>query len=412
MAAPALAFDTRRPIDLGSPDFADHKYEWYRWLLEEAPACTGKISVLKVNLVSRYDDCRMVLTDERFVRGRGRALGKPNAGPLPFPLPRSLTAIAASMIIRDDPEHRRLRNLVNKAFTQRAVTRLSDRVEDISHELLDSFEKQGRADLLEAYARPVPTRVIAEMVGLPSRDMLEFANTIRVLTKGFSGLSIVRTILWDLRSTTKYMKKLIDRKRSSPGDDILSALIEVEEGGDRLDEDELLAMVFLLIIAGFETTLHLIGNSVHTLLAHPEALEQLRGDPRRWPTAVDELVRHRGPIHSTKPQYATEDVELYGHTIKRGTPVMPLLAAANHDPRAFEKPEEFDISRSPNHHLGFGFGAHFCLGKQLALMETRIALKNLFERNPDLHFAIDPSELKIAPTPGQHRYESLPVVLR
>lgn len=411
-AATSPVFDSRRPLDLGSQDFADHKYDWYRWMLEQAPVCQGKVSFLKVQLVSRYDDCRLVLTDERFVRNRGRAKGKPGAGPLPFPLPKSIAAIGTSMIVQDDPEHRRLRNLVNQAFTHRVVERLSDRVEELSDELLDQLDPEGPVDLLDAYARPLPTRVIGEMLGVPREDVAHFHRSLSVLTKGLNGLSIIRSLLWDLRRTANYVRKLVDRKRESPGDDLLSALIEAEEEGDRLNEDELVAMVFLLVIAGFETTLHLITNGVRTLLEHPAQLERVRTEPDLWESAVEEIVRHRGPIHGTKLQYATEDVVLHGETIPRGGPVMPMLGAANHDPRAFEKPDAFDVARSPNHHLGFGFGMHFCLGRQLALMETRVGLTKLFERHPDLHLAVDPSELKMAAVPGWHRHESLPVRLR
>ena len=410
-AATPLVFDSSRPINLGAPNFSQHKYDWYRWMLEEAPVCQGRISVMKLTLVARYEDCRMVLSDERFVRSRGRAKGNEDASPLPFPMPRSVAAMARSMIYEDDPQHRRLRNLVNKAFTARAVARLSERVEELSCALLDDLEKRGRVDLLETYSRPIPTRVIAEMVGLPKADVDEFNNSMRVLTNGFSGLGILRTLLWDLRATNKFIRRFIARKRAEPGDDILSGLIEAEEDGDRLSEDELVAMVFLLIIAGFETTLHLITNGVRTLLEHPDELDRLRAEPELWDSAVEEIVRHRGPVHGTKPQYAKEDVTLHGIRIKRGTPIMPLLGAANHDPRVFEKPDDFDIARSPNHHLGFGFGMHFCLGKQLALMETRVALENLFMRNPNLRLAVNPSELEIGNFPGWHRHESLPVVL-
>jgi cytochrome P450 len=411
-AAIPSTFDTSAPINLGTAEFARNKYDWYRFLLEEAPVCQGKVSLLKVNLVARYEDCRLVLTDDRFCRNRGRAKGKADASPLPVPLPRSIAVLARSMIFEDDPEHRRLRNLVNKAFTTHAVGRLSGRVEEIAAELLDGIEQQGEVDLLSAYARPLPTRVIAEMMGISSNVADEFNRSMAVLTSGLSGLSVVRTMLWDLRVVGKFIRGLIAKKRSDPADDILSRLIEAEEDGDRLTEDELVAMVFLLIIAGFETTLHLITNGARTLLEHPRSLEGLRAEPALWETAVDEIVRHRGPIHGTKPQYAKEDVVLHGFTLKRGTPIMPLLGAANHDPRAFDDPDTFDIARTPNHHLGFGFGAHFCLGKQLALMETRIGLRALFERNPNLRLAVDPDELVIEKFPGWHRHASLPVVLR
>lgn len=410
-ASHSLEFDARRPVDLNKPGFHEHKYEWYRWMLEEAPVCVGKISVLKVSLVSRYEDCRMVLGDDRFMRNRGRAKGK-GSSPMPFPIPKSLAAIARSMILEDDPEHRRLRNLVNRAFTPAAVGQLSDRVEDLSHELLDPLgARNGAVDLLDAYARPMPTRVIAEMMGISREGMEPFQNTLSVLTKGMSGYGLVRTLLWDLRRVGRFVRELIARKRADPGEDILSRLIEAEEEGERLSEDELVAMVFLLIVAGFETTLHLITNGVKVLIEHPDSLERLRSEPELWTSAVEEIVRYRGPIHGTKLQYAAEDVTLHGVKIKRGAPVMPMLAAANHDPRAFEKPEEFDIERSPNHHLGFGFGRHFCLGRQLALMETRIALQNLFGRFPGLRLAVEPSELQLACVPGWHRYEALPVAV-
>jgi cytochrome P450 PksS len=400
------------PINLASREFAETKYDWYRWALENAPACRGRITVLRVNLVARYEDCRTVLTDPRFVRNRGRATGK-GSSPLPIPLPRSIAALARSMIVEDDPEHRRLRNLVGKAFTPRAVGRLAHRVEELSHELLDDLERRGGSfDLLDSYARPIPSRVIAEMVGVPKGEMERFSKGMRVLASGLTGWSILRTIVWDVPAMGKFMRELIARKGADPGDDILSELLRAEEEGDRLSHDEVLSMVFLLIIAGFETTQHLIGNGVRTLLEQPAELARLRAEPELWDSAVEEIVRHRGPIHGTKPLYPTEDVEFHGVTFRRGSATIPLIAAANHDPRVFDEPDRFDVARAPNRHLGFGFGAHFCLGAQLARMETRIALRNLVERYPNLRLAVDPSELVIQNAPGWHRHQSLPVALR
>jgi len=294
----------------------------------------------------------------------------------------------------------------------RSVERLSSRVEDISHQLLDEIEAEGSVDLLTRYARPLPTRVIAEMIGLPPGSTDQFHNSLSVLTKGLTGFSLVKTLLWDLRGTSKFIHRLIAHKRAEPGDDILTDLIQAKEAGDRLSEEELVAMVFPLIIAGFETTLHLIANGVRTLIEYPDQLDRLKAEPELWNSAVEEIVRHRGPIHGTKLQYAAQDVEIQGVVIAKGTAVMPMLGAANHDPRAFERPDEFDVSRSPNHHLGFGFGMHFCLGKQLAIMETRVSIKNLFDRYPNLHLAVDASDLELARLLGWHRHLSLPVELR
>ena len=411
-ATSPIAFDISRPVNLGSADFQANKYDWYRWMLEEAPVCPGKISVLKVNLVARYEDCRFVLGDERFVRNQARARGKVGASPLPIPLPKSIAVVARNMILEDDPEHRRLRGLVNKAFLPTVVAGLSGRVEELSFELLDGLAREkGSVDLLEAYSRPIPTRVIAQMLGLSHDEIDKLQGILTIFTKGMSGLGIVRSLLWDFRRASFFVRELIARKRGKPADDILSALIHAEDEGERLSEDELVAMVFLLIIAGFETTLHLITNGVRVLVENPDQLGRLRAEPDLWDSAVEEIVRHRGPVHGTKLQYPTEDVPLHGAVLKRGVPIMPMLGAANHDPRVFEKPDEFDITRSPNHHLGFGYGPHFCLGRQLALMETRVALRNLFDRFPDLHLAVDPAELEIAKMPGWHRHLSLPVAL-
>ncbi len=411
-AAPALAaFDPSRPFEIGSREFVNHQFDWYRVLLEETPVTTSRLAWMKVSLVVRYEDCRTLLTDPRFIRNRARARGKPgsNASPLPFPLPKSVAAMAQSMIVQDDPEHRRLRNLVNQAFTARAVAKLVDRVESLSHELLDGLQKESRFDLLEAYAHPIPTVVIAEMMGVDREDAAPFEAVMKTLKGGLTGLAMARALVWDLPRAARFVRGLIETKRREPGDDILSRLIQAEESGDRLSSDELLAMVFLLIVAGFETTQHLIANGARLLLEHPDQLERLHAEPALWDSAVEEMVRHRGPVQMTKPMYPTEDVTFHGTTIGRGTPVMPLLGAANHDPRVFEDPDRFDVARSPNRHLGFGFGMHFCLGAQLARMETRVALANLFGRLPGLRLAVPPEALERVPLAGWNRHASLPV---
>lgn len=402
-------------IDLSGQDFTQHKYAWYSEWIESTPVLDGKISLLKLKLVTGYEDCRFVLSDPRFVRDRGLAKGKPGSGALPFPMPKSIAAVAKSMIYEDGEEHLRHRTLVNKAFTSRAVTDFEPRLAALTDELLGDLEgvanRGETVDLVAGYARTIPTRVIAEMMGLSFQEASGFERSLRVLTEGFSGWNLLRTMFWDLRATTRFVREVIERKRSEPGDDILTALIEVEDEGERLTEDALVAMVFLLMIAGFETTLHLITNGARVLVEHPDQLDRILKDPGLWDSAVDEIVRHRGPIHGTKPQYPTEDVEISGVTIPRGTAIMPLLGAANHDPQAFDHPELFDVSRTPNHHLGFGFGAHFCLGKQLALLEARAALRGLFERFPYLRLAVPSEDLEIVNMPGWHRHATLPVTL-
>jgi cytochrome P450 len=399
----------KHPIDISSPAFIQHKELYYRWLREEAPVYKGKLSVLGVYLLSRYDDCVAMLKDPRFVRDRTTVTGGKNR--LPFPVPKAISLVARSMILEDEPEHRRLRNLVHKAFTPRALARLEGRITQLTHELLEAVESQGTVDLMQVYALPIPVTVIQELVGVSDADMPRFRSGIRVLSEGFTGWNFLRTIAWDLPATIRFVRGLIARKRADPGDDILTGLIQAEEAGQQLSDDELVSMVMLLILAGYETTVHLITNAVASLLLHPEQLTRLRAEPGLAGSAVEEVLRYHGPVQSTKPAYAAEDVTLHGVTIPRGAVAMPLVGAANHDPAVFERPELFDIGRTPNRHLGFGQGIHYCLGAPLARMETRIALTTLLERSPHLRLAVEPEALALQPVPGWHRYAALPVVL-
>jgi cytochrome P450 len=400
--------NVRQPINIGSKEFVANKFAYYAWMREEAPVCKGKFGVMKVYLLSRYDDCVSMLKDTRFVRNRTTATG---GSRLPFPAPKSVALIAQNMIFEDEPEHRRLRHLVHKAFTPRALARLEERIDQLTHQLLDAAEGQGEVDLIQSYALPIPVTVISEMVGVADEDMPKFRNGVKVLSQGMSGWNFLRAVFWDLPRTATFVRQLIARKRANPQDDILSGLIQAEEAGDSLSEDELASMVFLLIFAGYETTVHLITNSVEVLLRHPEQLARLRAQPDLMEPAVEEILRYNGPVQGTELSYALEDVTLHGVTIPKGSVVIPLLGAANHDPAVFENPEVFNIARTPNKHLGFGQGIHYCLGAPLARMETRIALNNLLARNPNLRLAVNAEELKLQNVPLWHRYERLPVVL-
>ncbi len=413
MAAPAMPaaappLDVKLPLNLLDGDFVRNKYAYYEWIRENAPVCPARVSLIRFQVLSRYDDCAALTKDERFVRNRTKATG---GSRFPFPLPKRIQLIAESMITEDDPEHRRLRNLVNQAFKPGAIAKLEPTIEELTHRLLDDAEKRGRVDLMSAYALPIPVTVIQRMLGVPEGDMPRFKDTVKYVSDGMSGWRILRTLLWDMPGSIQFTRDMIARKRTDPQDDMLTALIQAEEAGDRLSEDELVSMCFLLIIAGYETTSHLITNAVLTLLQHPDQRELLRADDDRMPSAVEEILRFRGPVQASKPVWAMEDVEWHGVRIKKGAGVMPLYGAGNHDPRAFDTPERFDVLRNPNHHLSFGHGLHYCLGAQLARLETRIALKNLLQRNPNLRLAVPESELVLQKLPGWHRYASLPVVL-
>lgn len=398
--------DLTRPVNLSSLEFVKNKFEWFERIREEKPVYMAKVSVLKIYTVSRYDDCTNILKDPRVLRNRSTVTG---GSRFPIPLPKSIKVIAESMITEDDPNHRRLRELVRRAFRPQAVAALTEQIDLYSHELLDELERREHFDLQTDYALKIPVRMIGDMLGIARDDMPKFIGTFGVLTEGFSGWRLVRTLFKDMPQSIKFVRQLIRAKAKAPADDILSHLIQTEDNGDRLTEDELVAMVFLLIVAGYETTVHLISNGVLTLLQHPQQLEQLRAEPTLIDSAVEEILRHRGPVQSTKPGYAAEDISLHGVTIPKGKPIMPLFGAANHDPRVFVDPLTFDITRNQNRHLGFGHGNHFCLGAHLARAEARLGLLNLIQRLPNLRLAVDESALELQRLPGWHRYNGLPV---
>lgn len=403
-----VSLETKQPINLNSRAFNENKYAYYQWMRDEAPVCKGTVTIFNAYLVSRYDDCLNMLRDPRLVRNRSRVTG---GSRLPFPTPKAVRVLMQNMIFEDEPEHRRLRTLVHKAFTPRSLSKLEARVETITHELLDVAAKQSTVDLMQTYALPIPVTVIAEMVGIEDSDMKRFKKSIDSMTSGLGGIGMIRLMLWDVWRTIGFIRELVQYKREHLGDDILSALLQVEEGGDKLSEDEVVSMVFLLIGAGYETTVYLITNAVLTLLQHPDQLEKLRAHPELMDSAIEEVLRFNNPVQGTKPNYASEDLTLHGVTIPKGSVVMPILGAANRDPRAFDNPDTFDITRSPNKHLGFGQGIHYCLGAPLARLEAKIALKNLLERNPNLRLAVDADELSLQNLTLWHRYKSLPVAL-
>jgi cytochrome P450 len=332
-------------------------------------------------------------------------------GAAPVPIPEALRPLSTdSMIMMDDPEHLRLRKLVSRAFTPKAIARLTDRVEAVTAGLLSGFTPGQHIDIVNDYALPIPVTVISEMVGVPEADRAHFHDGMTFLVEGLAKYGIEQ-IAAQMEGLIDFVRGLIERRRAEPADDIMTGLIHASEDGDTLTNDEVVAMVFLLVVAGYETTYNLITNAVATLLTHPDQLELLRNNPQLITGAVEEILRYTGTIGGTKPNFANEDVELHGVTIPRGAMVIPLLASANRDPAVFDHPDTFDITRTPNHHIAFSKGAHFCLGANLARMETRVAITNLITRFATLRLAVDPSDLKTVPVPFWRRLASLPVVL-
>ncbi|MCH9642434.1 MAG: cytochrome P450 [Actinomycetia bacterium] len=393
-------------IALDSPEFVADPFPTYERLRRDAPVLRTQLAYMggqDVYLLSRYKDCVDLTTDQRFRRV------VENSEPLP--IPKALQFIATdSMILMDDPEHMRLRKLVSRAFTPKATARLADRTEQISRELLEGFSPGKQIDVLEDYALPIPFTVISEMVGVPEADRGRFHDGMNLVMNGMVEFGMEQMAA-KMEPVIDFVRELIERRRNDPAEDIMTGLIHASEDGDSLSEDEVVAMVFTLVVAGYETTYHLIANGVAALLAHPGQLELLTRQPELINSAVEEILRYTGTIGGTKPNYASEDVELGGVRIPRGAMVIPLLASANRDPDAFENPDVFDITRSPNYHIAFSKGPHFCLGANLARMETRVAIGNLVNRFPELYLAVDPSDLKVQPMPFWRRLQQLPVVL-
>ncbi|MFF2149207.1 cytochrome P450 [Kitasatospora sp. NPDC058190] len=399
------------PIVMGSPEFAADPPAHYAWLRENAPVGQVRLDfgafAQDVWVVSRYADCKAMLTDPRLRRSPfdGAAAG--------VEIPEHVRLVTSTLDMKDGAEHRRLRTLVISPFTPKRIELLGEQVRVLAGRQLDELGARGvdgPVDLRRDYALPVTYTVIAELVGVGDDDRPRFQRGVTALMGSGTRED------WDagLRELVAITRDLVARKRAEPGEDLVSGLIAAEEAGDRLDDTELLAMVFSLVTAGYETTYNLITNAVAALLEHPDQLGLLRSTPADgplWRSAIEEVARCLPSITATRPATAMEDIEWHGQTVPAGASVIPLLAAANRDPEVFEDPERFDITRSPNPHLGFGHGVHFCLGANLARMEARVALQVLFERHPKLALAVDRSELALEPMPLWNRYRELPVHL-
>ena len=413
-------------VDLMDPDLLRDPFHGYSRLRERSPMAQVVYGDRGSSLwiVTRYDDVRLVLGDRRFVNNPGnvpgmriqdqrtevfRAMGIDD---------RYAPYLLRSVLDVDGDEHLRLRRLVSRAFSARRVASLLPRVREITGELLDRLPERaspqdGTVDLLEHFAYPLPITVICELVGIPEEDRGRWLEWSGALMRSHETENFTEAI----RGIVDHVEALVARRREEPADDLLTALIGVhDEDGSALTEFELVTMVLTIVLAGHETTAHLIGNGTVALLTHRDQLDLLRGDPAGLlPRAVHELMRWCGPVQGARFRYAAEDVEIGGKILRKGTPVMASLVAANYDPRRFDDPHRLDITRQPDGrgetHVGFGHGLHYCLGAALARQEAEVAFGALFGRFPDLSLAVPPEDLERIPTPGTWRLSTLPVRL-
>ncbi|HZE41809.1 MAG TPA: cytochrome P450 [Stackebrandtia sp.] len=332
-------------------------------------------------LITRYAVARGLLADPRLSKSDDYSGDGPVGAGGEF---------ADNMLGNDPPQHTRLRRLVQQAFTMKRVAGLEPGIRRVAARLLDEAASRGTCDLIADYAFPLPMRVIAELLGIPESDH----DRLRGLAASFfiedTDEGAFDNHVESIGSHHAYLTELIARKRAEPGDDLVSALIAARDGDNLLSERELVAMVMLLVLAGFATTLNLIGNGVHALLTHPDQLALLRSRPDLLPSAVEEFLRIDSPFGPIT-HFAREDFEVDGRRIAKGDTVMVATHAANRDPEAFADPDRLDITRSPNPHLAFSHGLHHCLGAPLARLEARVAVESLLERAPNLE--IDPEAI-------------------
>jgi cytochrome P450 len=379
------------PYNIWAPANRANPHPLYAQMRREAPiyrtvsVATGK----PVWFFTRYDDCVTVLKDPRFgkeIEKQGNPSSAPDDGALD-----EFAAVNRNMLNIDPPDHTRLRGLVHRAFTPRMVTDLRPRVEQIALNLLDEMRDSDEADLMAAYAYPLPITVIAELLGVPAADRACFHAWAQALLISGDGDAIAEAV----REFSAYIQAVFDERRAEPRDDLISALIAAEEAGDEIDGTELIGMVFLLLVAaGHTTTANLIGNGTLALLEHPDQMDQLRDNPGLIGSAVEEMLRYECSLERTTMRWAFEDVAIDGQMIARGDAVIPLLLAANRDPAQFPNPDRFDITRTPNRHIAFGSGIHHCLGAPLARMEGAIAINTLVKMLPGLRLNVGVDQLE------------------
>jgi len=393
-----------------SPEFKANPFPFLAALRATEPVYRTTLpDKTPVWLVTRYEDVNALLKDERFPKNRRSALTPEQLRRLPW-VPPMFRPLERNMLDLDAPDHTRLRGLVHQAFTPRLVERMRARVQTLADELLDAVARRGEMDLINDYALPLPMTIITEILGVPTSDRHKFHKWSKAVVS-LSSPNVTMRVIPSVWMFIRYLRRFFKVRRRNPQDDLATALIEAEKAGDKLSEDELLAMVFLLLIAGHETTVNLIGSGTLALLEHADEMEKLRRDPSLIKPAVEELLRYTAPVFMTTERYARENVTIHGVTIPRGEMTLGVIGSANRDEKVFENPDSLDITREPNKHLSFGQGVHFCLGAPLARVEAQIAVNTLLRRMPELRLRVSPDSLRWRPSMILRLLDALPVAL-
>jgi len=398
-------------VDLNGQEFLSDPYPLYDLVRSENPVHWNESD--KHWYMTRYDDVMAMLKDSRLSSNRIRAI----ASDLPKETQEKVTplidAISSFMLQSDPPSHTRMRGLVNKAFTPHMIENMRSRIQYLVDGMLDDVQGNGGMDVLADLAIPMPGIVISDMLGVPPEDQPQFKKWSSDITGHYvaSGSNVSVSDLYELSQKSffelsDYFRVIIETLRGNPKDNLLSAMVEAEEAGDKLTTDELIANCVLLMFAGNETTTNLIGNGMLALLQNPEQLRMLQSDAGLIGPAVEELLRYDSPVQKTA-RTAIVDIEIGGKVIKAGDLVMMAYGSANRDPEQFEDPNRLDINRADNRHLAFAQGIHYCLGSALARIEGQIAINTLINRMPDIKLA--GGNIERCPTTHIWGYKALPV---
>lgn len=391
-------------LTLAGPQFRSNPYPFYARLRKEHPVIhvatpDGHLAWL----ITRYDDALNALKDKRLSKDIA------NLGEKPPWVPKYFEPLARNMLDLDDPDHARLRTLVHKAFTPKLIETLRASIETITEELIESAKRRGRMDLIAEFALPLPVAVISQMLGIPKKEQDKFHHWSKTIVSSqsskFGSLKAIPSVISFLR----YIRRLVRLRQVHPEDDLTTAMVQAEEAGDRMNADEMLAMIFLLLIAGHETTVNLIGNGMLALFTHPEQMEKVRGDFSLVASTVEEMLRFDSPVEMATERYTKEKIEVGGVAIPAGARVYVVIASANRDEQQFERADQFDITRSNNRHLSFGMGTHYCLGAPLARIEGQIAITALLKHMPKLGLGVPYNKISWRPGLVLRGVKALPV---
>ena len=395
-----------------SDEILQDPYPTYARMHEEGPLHYVDVGKWAVWSIFSHAECSAIAKDSRLSAKRAKQML------LPLPLSRQsefgelARMLALWLIFMDPPEHTRLRKLLNKGFSAAAVEDLRPQVEAIVDQMLKPIKHGSEVELMREFANPMPVRIISELLGVPQELHDSFVNWSRDIAvfrgnpnRTVEEASAAQDALIEL---TDYFRKTVAERRRNKGNDLISLLIDIEEEGEVLTEEELYAQCIALLFAGHETTRNLIGNGMYTLLQHPQMMAELREKPEMIRSAVEELLRYESPVQFTA-RVLKEDIEVCGQPIRKGWTVLCMLGAANRDPKQFKEPNQLNLNRLNNQHLAFGAGAHFCIGAQLARLEGQVALLNLVQRFPEMKLTGPRPEW--AATFGLRGLKGLPVIM-